>query len=71
VAILGLEVVPMTEAQAQHAARMRKATRPFGLSLGDRACLALAKELQAPVLTADRAWAEVAQAVSVEVEVIR
>lgn len=30
--------------------------RAFGLSLGDRACLALALELKAPVYTADRSW---------------
>ncbi len=29
-------------------------TKPFGLSLGDRACLALAKREQLPALTADR-----------------
>jgi PIN domain nuclease of toxin-antitoxin system len=34
-------------------------TRKLGLSLGDRACLALAKRLRVPAYTADRAWAAV------------
>ena len=44
---------------------LRPLTRHAGLSLGDRACLALAQQLQLPVLTADRAW----QAVSVGVDI--
>jgi PIN domain nuclease of toxin-antitoxin system len=31
-------------------------TRALGLSLGDRACLALAIALKAPVWTSDRSW---------------
>lgn len=31
-------------------------TKDYGLSLGDRACLALAKYKNIPVLTADKAW---------------
>ena len=71
VAILGLEVAPMTEAQEQRSAGMRPATRRAGLSLGDRACLALAAELGAPALTADRGWAGIAGAAGVKVQVIR
>ena len=33
-------------------------TKPFGLSLADRACLVLARRLGLPVVTADRAWAK-------------
>lgn len=71
VAILGLEVAPMTEAQAGHSAALRPVTRAAGLSLGDRACLALAAELNAPALTADRGWNAVAEAVGVSVQIIR
>jgi PIN domain nuclease of toxin-antitoxin system len=46
-------------------------TGAAGLSLGDRACLALARRRAATALTADRAWARVAEAVGVEVELIR
>ena len=42
--------------QAQVAGNLIAQTRRFGLSLGDRACLALALELGAPVYTADKAW---------------
>ena len=42
-----------------------------GLSLADRFCLALARREGAVALTADRAWAEVAEAVGVTVEVVR
>ena len=54
---LGLEIVPFTEDLAYAAGELRLLTRDRGLSLGDRACLALAKALSRPVLTADRAWA--------------
>ena len=53
VAILGLDVMPMTESQAGRSAELRLLTRAAGLSLGDQACLALAAELSAPALTAD------------------
>ena len=46
-------------------------TRTAGLSLGDRACLALARHLAVPVLTADRVWGDVAEAVGIEITVIR
>ena len=71
VAILGLEVAPMTEAQAQRSAELRPVTRTAGLSLGDRACLALAAELGASAVTADRGWAGIAEATGVSVQVIR
>ena len=51
-------VEPFTSADAVEVARLRPVTREHGLSLGDRACLALAKRLDAPVLTADSAWAK-------------
>lgn len=71
VAALGLAIVPMTEAHARRSADMRPLTRQAGLSLGDRVCLALAAELGAPALTADRGWTTVAAATGVTVEVIR
>jgi ribonuclease VapC len=49
-------VEPFTTADAIDAARLRPLTRSVGLSLADRACLALAHRLNAPALTADRAW---------------
>jgi PIN domain nuclease of toxin-antitoxin system len=49
-------VEPLTAADAVEVARLRPPTRAAGLSLGDRACLALASRLRAPAITADTAW---------------
>ena len=51
-------IEPLSLAQAQLAGRLREKTSKFGLSLGDRACLALAIELGADVYTTDRAWSQ-------------
>ena len=48
--------VPFTLQQARIAGDLVAVTRPLGLSLGDRACLALALTLKASVYTTDRAW---------------
>jgi PIN domain nuclease of toxin-antitoxin system len=50
---------------------MRPRGEPFGLSLGDRICLAHAKQVGGVALTADRTWAAAATALGVEVELIR
>ncbi len=60
-----LELVPFDETQAVECARLRPLTRQAGLSLGDRACLALGRLKRAPVLTADRAWTTLALKVRV------
>jgi PIN domain nuclease of toxin-antitoxin system len=52
-------VEPFTSADATEAARLRPLTRSAGLSLADRACLAVARRLSAGVLTADQAWSGV------------
>ena len=54
---LGLNVVPFDQDTAYTAAALRARTRQAGLSLGDRACLALGIARKLPVLTADRSWA--------------
>ncbi len=46
-------------------------TRPLGLSLGDRACLALARRERLPALTADRIWLQAGTLIGVEVRLIR
>lgn len=53
---LQIEVAPLDQALALAAGMMEAQTRPLGLSLGDRCCLALAERERATVLTADRAW---------------
>ncbi|MGC1952053.1 MAG: twitching motility protein PilT [Gammaproteobacteria bacterium] len=45
--------------EAEAAAVLSPKTRNNGLSLADCACLALGFEREAPVLTADRTWAEI------------
>ena len=52
---LHLDVRPLTPGQAMLIGDLRPATRPLGLSLGDRACLALAIELDAELYTTDAA----------------
>jgi len=68
---LDLPVVPLDASLALSAAAMRDATRHVGLSLGDRCCLALAKNLDLPALTGDRNWTEIADAVGIPVKLIR
>lgn len=58
--------VPLDAEQAVIAASLRGTTRSLGLSLADRACLALAFSRKLPVLTADRAWAKLNIGVTVE-----
>ena len=64
-------VVPFDRAQAEASGKLRAKTREAGLSLGDRACLALAMARGTRALTGDRAWLRVMDGVSVEVELIR
>jgi ribonuclease VapC len=53
---LGLAVHTFDAEQALATGMLRSRTSAFGLSLGDRACLALGLHLGLPVLTADRVW---------------
>jgi ribonuclease VapC len=53
-----LEVLPLTAEDALVIGELRPRTKGLGLSLGDRACLALALRLRLPVLTADQDWTE-------------
>jgi ribonuclease VapC len=46
-------------------------TRPFGLSLGDRMCLALAAREKVPVVTGDARWVDAESVVCVSVKLIR
>lgn len=50
------EAVAFTDAQAKAAGSLVHQTKSLGLSLGDRACLALGIHVGAPIYTADRAW---------------
>jgi PIN domain nuclease of toxin-antitoxin system len=63
------EAIPFTSEQAKAAGSMVAETRAWGLSLGDRACLALGLALQAPVYTAHRSWKNLK--LGVQIHVIR
>lgn len=62
-----IELVPFDAVQAQLCASLLPATRAAGLSLGDRACLALARSRGHEVMTADRAWRDVDAGVVVHI----
>lgn len=53
---LALDVRPFDDALALATGLLWPKTRALGLSLGDRACLALGMQLSLPVVTADRPW---------------
>lgn len=56
---IGVEVVDFGIDQACVTGELRNRTRSAGLSLGDRACLALAQQQNLPAITADTAWAQI------------
>jgi ribonuclease VapC len=62
-------IVPCTESQAVTAAAMLQIAKQFGLSIGDRFCLALTLEMNCPVLTADKIWQNIT--LDVDIQFIR
>jgi ribonuclease VapC len=66
---LGVRVADFDIDLADRAGELRPLTKHRGLSLGDRACLALAERQNAPVLTTDRSWRDAIP--TVEIRVIR
>ena len=66
---LGCTIFALNEDQAIEVGSLIAQTRSFGLSLGDRACLALAIERKATVYTTDRVWKNLD--LGIEIEVIR
>ncbi len=63
--LLGLVIVPFDEESAFLSGDLRPITQSAGLSLGDRACLALAKQTGRIAVTSDRAWQTVKTGVTV------
>jgi ribonuclease VapC len=53
---LEVQVEDWTEAMAYQSAEFTQFSKSHGLSLGDRACLTLAKHLRATAVTSDRTW---------------
>lgn len=66
---LGCEICFFDDEQARLAAEMISVTKPYGLSLGDRACLALGLQRKATVYTTDQVWKRLN--LGIEIEVIR
>jgi ribonuclease VapC len=62
-----LQLVPFDDEQARESARLVRYTRPLGLSLADRAALALALTRRLPVLTTDRVWRSLRLPVRIDV----
>jgi ribonuclease VapC len=54
-----IEIITFDDNQAYVSAELTLITRKYGLSLGDRACLALALTTGYPVYTADKIWADI------------
>jgi PIN domain nuclease of toxin-antitoxin system len=66
---LPLRIAPFSSEDALISGSLRAATRSRGLSLGDRACLALGVKTGMPVLTTEGKWRDIG--IDVNVEVIR
>ena len=64
--LLGLNIVPLDEEQAFLAGLFAEQTHSLGLSLGDRACLALARLTGAIAVTADRVWQDLNLGVNIQ-----
>jgi ribonuclease VapC len=61
------ESAPFTEEHAKIAGRLVAQRRTLGLSLGDRACLALGLSLDAPIYTTDKSWKKLKLGISIHV----
>lgn len=68
---LPIDIIPADKDLARLAGQLRRPTADAGLSLGDRFCLALAKQEDLPAWTADKGWTRIAAAAAVEVVTIR
>jgi len=62
----GFQIAAFDEELAERTGALRVKTKALGLSLGDRACLALAERFALPVLTADRAWKDLNLSIDVQ-----
>lgn len=64
------QIIPFNKEHYLLAANLYNNTKQYGLSLGDRACLALAQQTNLPVYTADQIWSKL-QLENVEIKLIR
>jgi ribonuclease VapC len=61
-----VRIVDFDSALAEETGALIVSTREAGLSLGDRACLALAARENVPVLTADRSWRRIQTGLTIQ-----
>lgn len=71
IGLLHFSVDPFDAEQARIAGMVRVATKPLGLSLGDRACLALSRQRKAIDVTTDEAWAGLPPELGLSVRTVR
>lgn len=71
VATLDLKIDPVDADIARRIAELRPLTRSAGLSLADRACLALARRETCAAITADRPWLALAELLQIDIRYIR
>jgi PIN domain nuclease of toxin-antitoxin system len=64
---LGVDVVDFDRSLADRSGELRPLTRHRGLSLGDRACIALGEREGVPIVTADRTWRDVLPGLDIRV----
>lgn len=64
------DIIPFDKELSLAAAKLWEKTKSYGLSLGDRACIALGQKLQLPIYTADKIWSEL-KLENVEIKLIR
>jgi ribonuclease VapC len=64
--VLGIVVIDFDTVLAYDAGLLRPLTRQVGLSLGDRACLALARRLNLPAVTTDKVWQKLSLDIAVQ-----
>jgi ribonuclease VapC len=67
--VASIDVVDFDRTLAEQSGALVARTKIAGLSLGDRACLALAAREQVPAVTGDRAWARLS--LDIEIRLIR
>lgn len=70
-AALSPAVIPFDATHAAECGLLRPVTRHIGLSLGDRACLALARLTNGTAITADRPWLQLAEPLGIAIQCIR
>lgn len=68
---LEIDIAPFQIDEARISADLRPRTIKHGVSLADRACLALAIDRELPVLTADRVWADLDLDLGIDIRLIR